>query len=191
MEKGLLILESTFHELEATIEKMNENAVRDMTLDLNVMSEGELKKTLESKKGFSVKRRILLTQTGYLRINTFNECYKRVQLFEENQEFDEAVKIMKFYIEKVATQFLQERLHPSLINRMIDLFSSSRLPNAAKTLEEWRLSLSSWSEGDKSLSLDGAKKIKDFAKIKELFVTLDMLSFTFDNFPPLATDPAH
>jgi hypothetical protein len=50
--------------------------------------------------------------------------------------------------------------------------------------------LSIWPENE-SAPLDQEKKIKEYHKIKEIFITLDMLSFSFSNFPPLATDPAH
>jgi len=190
MDKQFLRLETTFRELETKIGKLNENAVRDRKFDLSVMTHDELKKILESKIGTREKIRILLTQIGFLRINIFNECYKKIQPAETNKELDEAVKIMNDYIETVAMQFIQERLHPSLTDRIINLFSKSKIPDAAKTLDEWKSSLSTWSE-DKSMPLDQEKKIKEYNKIKEIFITLDMLSFSFDNFPPLATDPAH
>jgi hypothetical protein len=190
MEKEFSRLETTFREFETIIGKLNENALRDRKLDTCEMSHDELDKILESKIGRREKIRILLTQIGFLRIDIFNECYKRIQLAETKKEFDEAVKIMNGYIEPVAMRFLQERLHPSLIDRIINSFSNSKLPDAAKTLEEWRSSLSTWSE-DKSKPLDQEKKIEKYTKIKEIFITLDMLSFSFDNFPPLATDPAH
>jgi vacuolar-type H+-ATPase subunit D/Vma8 len=190
MENEFLGLETTFRELETIIGKLNENAVRDRKFDLSVMTHDELKKILESKTGRREKRRILLTQIGFLRINIFNECYKKIQLAETKRELDEAVKIMNDYVEHVAMQFIQERLHPSLTDRIINSFSKSKIPDAVKTIEEWKSSLSTWTE-DKSTPLDQEKKIKVYTKIKEIFITLDMLSFSFDNFPPLATDPAH
>lgn len=190
MDKEFLKLESTFRELETIIGKLNENAVRDLKFDLQVMTHDELDQILESKIGKREKIRILLTQIGFLRINIFNECYKEIQLAETKNEFDKAVKIMNDYIEPVAMRFIQERLHPSLTDRIIELFSKSKLPDTGKTLGEWKRSLFTWSE-DASMRFDQQKKTKEYARIKEIFITLDMLSFSFDNFPPLATDPAH
>jgi hypothetical protein len=190
MEKQFLRLDAIFQELETKIENLDENAVRDRKFDLSVMTHDELKKILESKIGKREKTRILLTQIGFLRINIFNECYKKIQVAETNKEFDEAVKIMNDYIETVAMQFIQERLHPSLTDRIITSFSKPKIPDAAKTLEEWKNSLSSWLE-DKSNPLDQGEKIKEYTKLKEVFITIDMLSFSLHNFPPLATDPAH
>jgi hypothetical protein len=190
MDKEFLRLYVTFQELETKIGKLNEETVRDMKFDLSVMTHDELKKILESKIGKRAKIRILLTQIGFLRINIFNECYKKIQLAETNEELEEAVKIMNDYIETVAMQFIHERLHQSLTDQIINLFSRPKIPDVAKTLEEWKSFLSTWLE-DKSTNFDQAKKIKEYNKIKEIFITLDMLSFSFDNFPPLATDPTH
>jgi hypothetical protein len=190
MEKEFLRLETTFREFETRIGKLNEDALRDRKWDISVITHDELDKILESKIGKSEKIRILLTQIGHLRINIFNEYYTRIQLLETQKEFDQAVKIMNDHIEHVAMQFLQKRLNPSLIDRIINSVSRPKLPDAAATLEGWKSSLLTWSE-DKSAPLDQEKKIREFNKIKEIFITLDMLSFSFDNFPPLATDPAH
>jgi len=47
-----------------------------------------------------------------------------------------------------------------------------------------------WSQ-DKKVASDQKKEIKDYTKVKEIFITMDMLSFSFDNFPPLAIAPTH
>ena len=109
---------------------------------------------------------------------------------ETRKELDEAVEIMNNYIETVALQFMKDRLHPSLTDRIVKAFSKSKIPDAAKTTEEWKNSLSTWLE-NKSTPLDQEKKIEEFTKMKELFITLDMLSFSLDNFPPLATGSTH
>ena len=98
MEKEFLRLQTTFREFETLIGKLNENAVRDKKFDLSVMTHYELEQILESKIGSREKRRILLTQLGFLRINIFNECYEEIKLAETKKEFDEAVKIMKVNI---------------------------------------------------------------------------------------------
>lgn len=153
MEKEFLRLETTFREFETIIGKLNENAVRDRKYDLSVMTNDELDKILESKIRRSEKTRILLTQIGFLRINIFNEYYNEVQLAETKNELDDAVKTMNSHIEQVAMRFIRERLHPSLIDRIINRFSNSPIPDAAKTLGEWKSSLSTWSE-DKTTLLD-------------------------------------
>jgi hypothetical protein len=190
MDKEFLILETTFQELEIRIGKLDENAARDRKYDLSVMTHGELKKILESKIGSREKHRILLTQIGFLRINIFNDCYQKIQFAETKKDFDEAVEIMNDYIETVAVRFMKDRLHPSLTDRIIKAFSKSKIPDAAKTIEEWKNSLSTWVE-NKSALLDQEKRIEEFTKMKNLFITLDMLSFSLENFPPLATESTH
>lgn len=190
METTFQGLEITFQKLEMILVKISENAIRDTKYDLTIFSSPELRALLESKLKKNEKKRILLTQIGYLRINIFNECYKRAQLAEETQKFDEAIKTMNRYVEEVAIQFLQERLHPSVSNRIKKLFFSPKLADAADTLQEWKLSLSKWT----NINFDDANQeqtIQLYKKIKELFITLDMLSFSLDNFPPLATESAH
>lgn len=78
---------------------------------------------------------------------------------------------MKGYIEPVAMQFIKQRLHPSLTDKIISKMSKPKIPDKAKVLEEWKNSLSNWSMTE-SASLDQENKIK------ELFITLDMLSFS-------------
>jgi hypothetical protein len=190
MEKKFLGLEGTFREYETIQEKLDKNAARDKKYDLSVMSHEELDKILEGNIGNWEKRRILLTQIGFLRIDIFHECYKRIQLAETRNELDEAVKIMIDYIELVAMRFIQERLHPSLIDRIGNFFSRPKLPDTSKTLEEWKNLLSTWSK-HKIAANDQEYKTRVYAKIKEIFITLDMLSFSLKNFPPLATEPAH
>jgi len=43
---------------------------------------------------------------------------------------------MKDHVETVAMQFIQERLHPRLTDKIINLFSNSKIPDTAKTIEE-------------------------------------------------------
>ena len=143
MEKEFLRLETTFREFETIIGKLNENAVRDRKYDLSVMTNDELDKILESKIRRSEKTRILLTQIGFLRINIFNEYYNEVQLAETKNELDDAVKTMNSHIEQVAMRFIRERLHPSLIDRIINRFSvdckskdQSRVPS--RLLLDWK-----------------------------------------------------
>jgi hypothetical protein len=57
------------------------------------MPKDELEQTLRSKAKNQYKRRLLLTQIGYVRINLFSEYYARLQHAERNKEFEEAVKL--------------------------------------------------------------------------------------------------
>ena len=57
------------------------------------MPKDELEQTLRSKAKNQYKRRLLLTQIGYVRINLFSEYYARLRHAERNKEFEEAVKL--------------------------------------------------------------------------------------------------
>jgi hypothetical protein len=132
-----------------------------------------------------------LTQIGYLRINLFQECYEQIQAAQESQDFEKAVQLMNEYIQTIAMPFIKQRLHPSLLTRISNLFQTSTLPDTAQTLNEWQTRLETWNTQQKIQKTTNQKKTEEFDQLKKTFITLYTLSFSLRNFPPLATESLH
>lgn len=190
-EKSMPLLEEIFRTLTSKLDGLNKDAVRDRKLDFNVVSEDELHQKLQSEKKAYGKRRLLLTQVGYLRINIFHEYYERIQKAQETGQISKALELMNDYIETVALPFLQPRLHQSLLEHLKRVFSSDRNPDAAKLLQDWNVHFKDWVSTDGDTKSEDSGRLKDYAEMKTEFITLYTLSFSFDNFPPVATELWH
>jgi hypothetical protein len=177
-------------QLKERMDTLDKNAVRDNKLDFEVLSQDELDRKLSKGTKYE-KKYLLLTQIGYLRINLFQEHYERIQEAQESQDFDKAVHLMNQYIQTIALPYIQERLHPSLLTRLSNLFSTSTLPDAAQTLQEWQTLYKTWKRKEKPEPNAKAKTKEDFDHMKNRFITLYTLSFSTRNFPPVVTEPAH
>jgi hypothetical protein len=172
------------------MDTLDKNALRNKKLDFEVLSQDELNRKLLKGTKYE-KRYLLLTQIGYLRINLFQEHYERIQEAQESQDFDKAVHLMNQYIQTIALPYIQERLHPSLLTRLSNRFSTSTLPDAAQTLEEWQTLYETWNRKEKTEPTANQKTKKAFDHIKNRFITLYTLSFSTKNFPPVVTEPTH
>jgi hypothetical protein len=127
---------ATFPELKSKLEKLNQDAIRNRKFDFDVISPDEIdQKLLEGTQ--HAKRQLLLTQIGYLRINLFQEYYERRQAAQENKDLDKAIQLMNQYLQTKAMPFIQQRLHPSILTRIRNRFSTSSLPDTSEDLEEW------------------------------------------------------
>jgi hypothetical protein len=73
----------------------------------------QLERNLKGTSGVKEKMNLLFSQVGYLRINIFYEVYARLQLAEENRDFDKALQLMNEYIETVVTPFILRRMQRS------------------------------------------------------------------------------
>ena len=163
--------------------------MRNRKLDFEVFSQEKLNQEL-LKGTRHENKRLLLTQIGYLRINLFQEYYERLQIAEESKDFDKAVDLMEEYLQTIAMPFIQERLNPSILSRITNLFSTSTLPDAAQTFKEWKSTYESWNKQKENRT--AVQKTNDeFQRMKHIFFTLYTLSFSVDNFPPVAVEPAH
>jgi hypothetical protein len=178
-----------FADLKSKMDKLNQSAVRDQKLDFEVLTKNELNQKLLSGTRYE-KRRMLLTQIGYLRINLFQEYYEQIQVAQANQDLDKSVQLMNQYILTIAMPFIKERIHPSILTRIANAFSASTLPDAAQTLKEWQTLQEAW-KGQKKVKTDNNQKATEFDHIKNLFITLYTLSFSPSNFPPVAVEPSH
>ena len=83
--KNLKELEEIFQVLKLKFKELNKDAVRDKKCDLPMMNENWLNQVLKSGIKLKEKKRLLLTQMGYLRINIFTEYYERVKLLREKK----------------------------------------------------------------------------------------------------------
>jgi hypothetical protein len=165
---------------------LNRDALRDRKIDFTVMPQDELERKLQTIKKAHIKRKLLLTEVGYLRINLFQEYYERIQSAQKNGDPKKAVQLMEVYLETVAMPFIQERLHPSILNKISRLFSTDKVPNATKTLEEWKNRFAAWTKQKTPLA-DETSQLKQYEELKRTFITLYTISFSFNNFPPVAS----
>jgi YesN/AraC family two-component response regulator len=182
-------LTATFTELRSKLDTLNQDAIRNREFDFEILTQDELKQKLLKGTRYE-NRQLVLTQIGYLRINLFQEYYERIQAAQANQDLDKAVQLMNQYIQTIAMPFIQERLHPSILTRIANIFSTSTLPNAAQTLKEWQTHHEAWNR-QKKANIDNNQKAIEFDHIKNLFITLYTLSFSPNNFPPVAVEPSH
>jgi len=190
-EESLQHLEDTFQKLSLRLEELSKNPVRDPRFDLAILSWNDLRRVLQDKNGNMAKRSLLLTQVGYLRINLFQEYFERIQVAQKDMKLDDAVKLMKDYVETVAMQFLAWRLHPSALGRLQRYISKDSNPDAAKVLQDFNEGCEVWVKQLKLPSNNNKQELEDFNKLKKDFITLYTLSFSFENFPPVATEPSH
>lgn len=173
------------------LQEFNKSALRDIKFDLDTMTTEQLNLELQKSSRDREKRELLLTEIGHLRINLFQEYYERIQLFQQNKELNKAVKFMNEYIEKIALPFVQERLNQSLINRITHWLSADSTPDAGKVLQEWNTKYETWFREQQSNQKDEQKRTEQFNDLKKIFFTLYTISFSFENFPPVATEPSH
>jgi hypothetical protein len=179
-----------FAELRSKLDTLNQEAIRNREFDFEILTQDELKQKL--LKGTRYKnRQFVLTQIGYLRINLFQEYYERIQAAQANQDLDKGVQLMNQYISTIAMPFIQERLHPSILTRIANVFSTSTLRDAAQTLKQWHTHHEAWNRQRKAKTDNNRKAIEEFDQIKTLFITLYTLSFSPSNFPPVAVEPSH
>jgi hypothetical protein len=173
-------LEDLFSEYNNKLQLFDKDCIRDKKFDFDVISGEKLESYLKNELSLKEKKRLLLSQVGYLRINLFYEYYARIQVVEKDTEFAEALKLMDEYIKTIAMPFLVPRMQQSWLYRHI-----GNLPETTVNVDRWQRGYKKWFEMD-SRSVDGEKEeTKEFSALKEIFVTLYSLSFTYDNFPPV------
>jgi len=183
-DESLKGLEQTFQELKSKLDEIDPEAIRNKKQDFPVMPTDELERILRSKAKTKKKRKLLLTQIGYVRINMFSEYYERLQRAERNKEFDKAVKLMNKYVETIAVPFIPTKKQSSLTKRLKTLFSDEEIPEPVEYLREWRNSYEAWLKHAESMQ--DIKKVEEFAQLKTIFFTVYTHSFSAHNFPPVA-----
>jgi len=95
---------------------------------------------------------------GYSRINLFQEYYERIQTAQETEDLEKGVNLMDQYIQTIALSYIQERLHPSVLTRIANLFSARTLPDAAETLKEWETRYKAWNRRQENKDTRGKRR---------------------------------
>ena len=143
-----------------------------------------LNKTLKSNISLRDKKRLLLTQIGYLRIDIFTEYFERVNLLREREQLDQAVELMNQHAE-IASIFISRKSQSRLVKRLKELLSIRNL-EPIYYLEQWRTLYATWFKHNNSDQIDEKKRIENFEKLKMAFLELYTFSFSVKNFPPLS-----
>ena len=143
-----------------------------------------LNKTLKSNISLRDKKRLLLTQIGYLRIDIFTEYFERVNLLREREQLDQAVELMNQHAE-IASIFISRKSQSRLVKRLKELLSIRNL-EPIYYLEQWRTLYATWFKHNNSDQIDEKKRIENFEKLKMAFLEVYTFSFSVENFPPLS-----
>lgn len=151
------------------------------------MTQNELNQILESKMKPRKKKKLLLTQIGYLRINMFGEYYEQINRAQERKELDKAVELMNKCAETVALPFLSTKKEPGLIERLKELVSTKKQPDPAELIRKWITAYETWFKQNESTrpQTDDRKRMEEFNQLKMAFFTIYTYSFSVENFPPL------
>lgn len=186
-EKSLVALRKTFLDLCLSMEEINKNATRDRKCDFPIMSQKELDELLKSETSNSNKKKLLLTQIGNLRINSFAEYYEQVYRAQSRNELDKAVKLMGIYAETIAIPFVSTVKESKLTKRLKEWLSAKKIVDHLELIKEWRTGYESWfKRNENAQSHAGEKNLKEeFDQLKISFFKLYTYSFSVDNYPPL------
>ena len=177
-------LEDIFQALKSKLGELNKGAVRNREWDLPMVNENWLNQTLKSDIKLKEKKKLLLTQIGYLRINIFTEYLERVNLLREKNQLNEAVELMNRHAE-TASIFISAKKQPTVVKRLKELLSLRSI-EPIEYLEKWRTAYEAWFKQEPGQKLVGEeKRMEEFDQLKMAFIELYTFSFSVDNFPPL------
>jgi len=166
------------------LKELNKGAVRDKKGDLPMMNENWLNQVLKSDIKLKERKRLLLTQIGYLRINIFSEYFERVKLLREKNQLNEAVELMNKHAE-IASMFISTKEQPASVKRLKELLSI-RSTEPIEYLRKWRAAYEAWFKQESNQQpIDNKKRMEEFDQLKMAFLELYTFSFSVDNFPPL------
>ena len=173
-------LKHYFLEFKEKLEILDKDCVREKKYDFTVMAVGQLERSLKGMSSAKEKMNLLFSQVGYLRINLFYEVYARLQLAEENRDFDKVLKLMNEYIETVAMPFFLSRMQQSWFSRL-----SGKIPEATLSFQSWSSGYKNWFQPETGRLLWEKERLEEFKQLKQAFITLYDLSFSYQNFPPV------
>ncbi len=186
-DKSLRELETIFQQLNAKLEKINQNAIRDKKYDFEVMPWRDLEQVLRSENKLKEKTQLLLTQIGYLRINLFTECYEQVQRAQTNNELDKTVNLMDRYAEEIVIPFVPTKKQPAISKRLKELLTKKTQPEPTECIQKWRTAHETWLKQIKPTNppTNNENRTEEYNQLKMAFMTLYTFSFSADDFPPL------
>lgn len=188
-EKSLTELGQIFQFLKTKLEEFDDCAIRDKKSDYSLLPENKLNFVLKSNIKQVDKKRVLLTQIGYVRINLFMEYLERMMTLANNKDYDRAVQLMNDYSANVSIPFISPARQPSLIDRFVALFSPQRTLAPSEHIRKWRTDYESWvrKRAAKHIRCSAVERSEDFINLQVTFNMLYNLSFSDDNFPPAPT----
>jgi len=138
---------------------------------------------LKSNISLRDKKKLLLTQIGYLRINIFTEYLERVNFLRENEQLDQAIELMNQHAE-IARIFISTQSQSAFIKHLKNLLSMQN-KEPVYYLNQWRTFYETWLKQKNSPQIDEKRRMEDFQKLKMAFIELYTFSFSVENFPPL------
>ena len=184
VQKDLEELLETFRVLKSKLNELDKNAARNKAYDYQMTNENWLNQLMKSRIKPREKKRLLLTQIGYLRINIFTEYFERAKQWQEKNELDKAVETMNKHAE-VARMFISTKNQLGLIKRVKKLLSLQST-EPVEYLQKWQTAYQAWFEQKpREQSIHDPNRTKEFNRIKMAFLELYTFSFSVDNFPPL------
>jgi hypothetical protein len=149
-----------------------------------MMNEKWLNQVLKSDIKLKEKKKLLLTQMGYLRMNIFNEYFERVNILREKNQLNKAVELMNEHAE-IARIFIPTKKQPVLITQLKKLLSI-RSTEPIEYLQKWQTSYEEWHKHmSTQQTTDEKEQMEEFDQIKMAFLELYTFSFSTDNFPNL------
>ena len=181
INKTLRELEEIYKSLNSILKELNKDYIRNKKYDFQLMDENRLNQLLRSHVKLEEKKRILLTQIGYLRVNIFTEYLERVNLLQEKKQLNQAADLMNKYAE-IASIFILTKEQPTIAMQLRRLFSKQR-SDPIEYLQKWQTHYESWSKQNKE-PID-EKRMADFQQLKRAYIELYTFSFSIENFPPL------
>lgn len=181
INKTLRELKEIYKSLNSILKELNKDYIRNKKYDFQLMDENRLNQLLRSHVKLEEKKRILLTQIGYLRVNIFTEYLERVNLLQEKKQLNQAADLMNKYAE-IASIFILTKEQPTIAMQLRRLFSKQR-SDPIEYLQRWQTHYESWSKQKKE-TID-EKRMADFQQLKRAFIELYTFSFSIENFPPL------
>ena len=177
-------LQGIFQVLSLKLKELNKDAVRDMKYDLNVMDENWPDRISQSDIKLKEKKRLLLTQIGYLRINIFTEYFERIKLLREKKQLNEAVELMNNHAE-IAKMFIPTKKQSALEKRLKEILLIKNI-EPIQYLQKWQNAYEAWLRQEANQQqVEEEKLLEEFDKLKMSFLELYTFSFSVDNFPPL------
>jgi len=186
-QKSIRELRSILNSLKSKLVDLDQNAVRDKEKDYQLRTQSELDHLLRSEMPIEEKKNILISQIGLVRINLFMEHYERVNRFEKNKQFDEAIKVMNYYVKNVAIPFIGPTKKPSLIQRFINWITREKAIEPLEYIKNWGYQYRSWFEENETTTIPAlreSRKKEKFDKLKHIFHMLYCFSFSKEDLPP-------
>jgi hypothetical protein len=191
-EKTLAELQQILQELMPKLTKLAKETAGERKYDYPMMPPEELTKALNSKISPKKKKKLLLTQIGYVRINLFSEYYERTQRARKKNQLDKAAKLMNEYTETISIPYIITKKKPTLTERLKMALTKTKPIEPTEQINKWRNNYQEWLKQTQEAPArtDEKKRTEQFEELKTSFITLYTISFNPKDFPPLRLKPS-